>query len=157
MLIFDVTALFTSLPYDSTLDFLEWKNYTSLIQFPIPILHFPNLLRLCVKSNVFSLNSRSISKSLRLLREAPDHHIWPTYSCRRYRLYCWLPVLRTLFIGLDISTSYLHFIITIFRATTLSGFSSSTSLQSVLVGACFLLTTVKKLSYILIRWYMWTI
>ena len=53
MMSFDVTALFTNVPLDLTLDFISRKIDENLITIPIPKEAFLNLIRLCTENNVF--------------------------------------------------------------------------------------------------------
>ena len=53
MMSFDVTALFTSIPLEPTLDFLGRKIDEGQICIPIPKDAFLELIRLCVGNMVF--------------------------------------------------------------------------------------------------------
>ena len=51
----DVTALFTNVPLDFVLSKLKEKHEEGIVNFPIPIDAFLDLIRLCVSSTVFFL------------------------------------------------------------------------------------------------------
>lgn len=59
---FDVDSLFTNVPLDDVLDFLERKLSSFHQRIPIPDNCFIDLIRLCVTNNVFLLTAISISK-----------------------------------------------------------------------------------------------
>ena len=55
---FDVTALFTSIPLDDVLNFLEVKHSEGELPLPIPVKLFIRLIRLCVKSSIFLFDDK---------------------------------------------------------------------------------------------------
>lgn len=57
MLSLDVSALFTSVPLDCVLNFIKSKYNQNVIELPIPIDVFLDLIRLCVNNNYFTFNN----------------------------------------------------------------------------------------------------
>ena len=55
---FDVTALFTSIPLDDVLNFLETKHSEGQLPLPIPVNLFIRLVRLCAKSSIFLFDDK---------------------------------------------------------------------------------------------------
>jgi len=53
---FDVDSLFTNVPLDDVLDFLERKLSSFHQRIPIPVNYFIDLIRLCVTNNVFTFD-----------------------------------------------------------------------------------------------------
>ena len=57
MVSFDVTSLFTSMPLEPTLSFIERRIDENRISIPIPKVCFLNLIRICVSNNVFQFEA----------------------------------------------------------------------------------------------------
>ena len=71
MISLDVTALFTNVPLEFVLSKLKEKHEEGIVNFPLPIDSFLDLIRLCVSSTVFSFNGEGFKQKFGVAMGSP--------------------------------------------------------------------------------------